>query len=77
MSSPYIIFNLHFKMNTTIVPPKKYEKEAMQTAFTLPAEKAGKESSHAFQWMLYKPQAHSIAPFETHAQSRLDNSTRK
>jgi hypothetical protein len=63
-------------MNTLIVTPRKYDKEAMQTTATLPAEKTGKESS-PFQWMLYKPQAHAIAPFDTHTQSRLENSVRK
>ena len=64
-------------MDTIVTQPKKYDKSEMQTTHVLPAEKAGKESNHAFQWLLYKPQAHAIAPFETQQQSRVGNSERK
>lgn len=64
-------------MDASITQPKKYEKVGMQTTHVLPAEKAGKESTYPFQWLVYKPQAHVIAPFETQQQSRLGNSERK
>ena len=57
--------------------PVKYSKTAMQTTNELPAEKTGKETSYPFQWLLFKPQAHAIEPFETQSQSRLVNSERK
>ena len=59
-----------------IVQPKKYEKKEMQTSVTIPAAKGGVETSYPFQWMLYKPQTHAVAPFETNMASRGENTAR-
>lgn len=64
-------------MDAIVTQPKKYDKVEMQTTHVLPAETGGKELFRVFHWMLYKPQAHAIAPFETQQQSRLGNSERK
>jgi hypothetical protein len=68
---------LHFKMDTLIVQPKQFKKEEMQTQVEIPNEKAGKETSYPFQWLLFKPQLHAITPFPTQSQTRLENSERK
>lgn len=64
-------------MDTTIVPPKKFDKKTMQTDVKVPPAKGGVETHYPFQWMLYKPQAHAITPFPTNEQSRLENVSRK
>jgi hypothetical protein len=64
-------------METTIVQPKKYVKETMQTKAEIPNVKGGVENFYPFQWMLFKPQAHAVAPFPTNEQSRLENVYRK
>jgi hypothetical protein len=59
----------------SIVEPKKFEKDHMKTQIEIPIAK-GKESTHAFQWMLFKPQLHAVEPFEINKASRDANSTR-
>lgn len=59
-----------------IVQPKKYDKKTMSTEVTVPAVKGGVETSYPFQWLVFKPQAHAVAPFETNQQSRFTNTTR-
>jgi hypothetical protein len=49
----------------------------MQTDVKIPPAKGGMETTYPFQWMLYKPQAHAVTPFETNQQSRLENVYRK
>lgn len=56
---------------------KKYVKENMKTEVTVPPKKQGEETTYPFQWMLYKPQAHAVEPFETNNASRNANTTRK
>jgi len=56
---------------------KKYVKEDMKTQVTVPLKKQGEETTYPFQWMLYKPQAHAVTPFETNKSSRDANTTRK
>jgi hypothetical protein len=48
----------------------------MKTATEIAVEKSGKETSHAFHWLLFKPQSHAVVPFPTNEQSRLANKTR-
>jgi len=49
----------------------------MKTQVTVPLKKQGEETTYPFQWMLYKPQAHAVTPFETNKSSRDANTTRK
>jgi hypothetical protein len=72
-NNSYIVSWSYFKME--IVRPKAFVKETMQTQVTVPAAK-DTETSRAFQWMLYKPQLHAVAPFETNKPSRDGNSVR-
>lgn len=64
------------RLSATIVPTPKFDKEKMKTPTPVSIEKSGKESSHAFHWLLYKPQSHAVTPFPTNEQSRLANSSR-
>lgn len=59
-----------------IVKPKKYTRETFQEKAVIPPAKGGIESSYAFQWMLFKPQAHAVAPFEYNESSRQENTQR-
>jgi hypothetical protein len=34
------------------------------------------ETTYPFQWLLFKPQLHACAPFETNQPSRCDNTQR-
>ena len=63
-------------METVIVQPKKYTRERFQEQKTIPAAKGGVESAYPFQWLLFKPQAHAVTPFETNQPSRNDNTQR-
>lgn len=63
-------------MNTTVVQPKQYIKETMQTTVTIPAAKGGVETTYPFQWLLFKPQNHAVTPFETNQASRDGNTLR-
>ncbi len=47
-----------------IVQPKHYDKKDMQTAVKVPVAK-GVETTYPFQWLVFKPQAHAVTPFET------------
>ena len=64
------------RLSATIVPTPKFDKEKMKTPTTVSVEKSGKESNHAFHWLLFKPQSHAVAPFPTNQQTRLANSGR-
>ena len=59
-----------------IVQPKKYEKKEMQTSVTIPAAKGGVETSYPFQWLVFKPQAHAVEPFEMNRATRNENTAR-
>lgn len=59
-------------METLIVPPKKFNREA--TKATMPDAKPREEG--VFQWMLFKPQAHAVAPFPANENARDANKTR-
>lgn len=56
-------------MQPVVVPPKKFDRKAMQTQVDFPV----KEITYPFQWLVYKPQIHAMAPFPTNQQTRLDN----
>jgi len=64
------------RLSATIVPTPKFDKEKMKTPTPVSVEKSGKETNHAFHWLLYKPQSHAVAPFPTNEQSRLANTSR-
>jgi hypothetical protein len=59
-----------------IVPTPNYNREKMKTPTPVAVEKSGKESNYAFQWLLFRPQSHAVAPFPTNEQSRLTNQSR-
>ena len=58
-----------------IVQPKKYDKKEMQTKVDVPVAK-GVETTYPFQWLVFKPQAHAMTPFETNMSSRDVNTAR-
>ena len=64
------------RLSATIVPTPKFDKEKKKTPTPVSVEKSGKETNHAFHWLLYKPQSHAVAPFPTNQQSRLANTSR-
>jgi hypothetical protein len=64
-------------MDTTIVPPKKFDKKTMQTDVKVPPAKGGMETTYPFQWLLFKPQLHAITPFQINEPTRLENVSRK
>jgi hypothetical protein len=64
------------RLSATLVPTPKFDKEKMKTPTEVAVEKSGKETSHAFHWLLFKPQSHAVVPFPTNEQSRLTNQTR-
>jgi hypothetical protein len=59
----------------SIVQPKKFIKETFQTKIeaSVPSEQ---KMSYPFQWLLFKPQLHAIAPFETNTNTRELNIVR-
>ena len=59
-----------------IVQPKKYDKKEMSTQVNIPAAKGGVETSYPFQWLVFKPQAHAVEPFEMNMASRGENTAR-
>ena len=64
------------RLSASIVPTPKFDKEKMKTPTEVSVEKSGKETSHAFHWLLFKPQSHAVVPFPTNEQSRLTNQIR-
>lgn len=59
-----------------IVQPKRFQRPASKTTTEIPVAK-GQETPYPFQWLLFKPQAHAVTPFETNVASRSGNVTRK
>jgi hypothetical protein len=74
--SAHIISSSHFKMETVVVQPKQYTRERFQQQAQIPTAKGGVEVTWPFQWMLFKPQAHAVTPFETNQASRGTNTQR-
>jgi hypothetical protein len=64
------------RLAATIVPTPSFNREKMKTPTPVSVEKSGKETSHAFHWLLFKPQSHAVVPFPTNEQSRLTNQGR-
>jgi hypothetical protein len=60
-----------------IVEPKKFVKQDMKVSVEIPKARDQADSSRAFQWMLFKPQAHAVAPFSMNQATRNDNTERK
>ena len=63
-------------MENILVQPKKYEKKEMSTQVTIPAAKGGVETTYPFQWLVFKPQAHAVEPFEMNKATRNENTAR-
>jgi len=59
-----------------IVKTRKYTRETFQEKVSVAPAKGGVETAYPFQWLLFKPQAHAIAPFEYNKASRGDNTQR-
>lgn len=59
-----------------IVEPKKFVKQDMKVTVDIPKARDEASSSRAFQWMLYKPQAHAVAPFHMNQATRNNNTSR-
>jgi len=64
------------RLEATIVPTPKYDRQKMKTPTPVSVEKSGKETTYPFQWLLFKPQSHAVVPFPTNEQSRLTNQNR-
>ena len=59
-----------------ITKPKQYTRTVYQVKKEIPTAKGGVEVSYPFQWMLFRPQLHAIAPFEYNQASRNENTQR-
>lgn len=59
-----------------IVQPKKFEKEIKKEQLPVSRPKET-ENTYPFQWLLFRPQAHAVTPFEINKDSRSDNKERK
>jgi hypothetical protein len=55
---------------------KKFSKDASKTTFVLPNPKES-QTTYPFQWLLMKPQAHAVTPFETNVNTRDINTIRR
>lgn len=58
-----------------IVQPKTFHRPQSKTTAEIPVAK-GQETTYPFQWLVYKPQAHAVMPFETNKPSRDGNTAR-
>jgi hypothetical protein len=56
--------------------PRKFTRHASRETFTLPIGRGGETAPYAFQWLLYRPQAHAIEPFVTRQAARDINTAR-
>lgn len=59
-----------------VAQTQKFDKKAMQTTVTVPVRGEQDVTPYWATWLLYKPQAHAIEPFEVRKQTRLDNQVR-
>jgi hypothetical protein len=60
-----------------IVPTPTFTKNDMKKEAVVSVPKEQDTSDRAFQWMLFRPQAHAVEPFKTQTQTRLTNTTNK
>ena len=58
-----------------LVPTPTYSKKAMQSTVNLPAPR-DTETTHPFQWLVFRPQAHAVEPFVTNVATRNGNTAR-
>lgn len=58
-----------------VANPRSYTRAAARETFTLPIGR-GNEVSYPFQWLLYRPQAHAIEPFQINRPARDVNTGR-
>lgn len=59
-----------------IAKVQPFNREPAKQTAVLPVVR-GAEVTYPFQWLLYKPQAHAVIPFETNQPSRNKNVERK
>ena len=62
-------------MDTTVVQPKSFSRDAAKQHVEVKIAKDN-ETMYPFQWLLFRPQAHAIQPFETNSSSRDMNTKR-
>jgi len=62
-------------MNTPTPTLQPFQRALMAQTATLPSGPTS--TAYPFQWMLFKPQAHAVTPFQTNTPSRLSNSLLK
>jgi hypothetical protein len=62
-------------MDTPAPTLQAFQRERMTQTVTLPSGPTS--TAYPFQWMLFKPQAHAVTPFQTNMPSRLSNSLLK
>ena len=55
---------------------QKFTKKASQMTVSLPNAKES-QTTYPFQWLLMKPQAHAVAPFQTNVNTRDMNTIRR
>lgn len=60
-----------------IVPTKKFDKEAMKKTAEVPVARGSEVFDRFVQWLVFKPQIHAVAPFETNKDTRADNRERR
>lgn len=59
-----------------IVKPQTFRREGMQSKVEVPIRGEKETTPYWTTWLLYKPQAHAIEPFEVRKATRLDNQVR-
>jgi hypothetical protein len=60
-----------------IVPTQTYKKDEYKKEVSVSVPKEQETSDRSFQWMLFRPQAHAVVPFQTNEQTRLNNTQTK
>lgn len=55
------------------VETKKFDREAMKKQAEVPVARGNDIFDRAVQWLVYKPQIHAVAPFETNKNTRPEN----
>ena len=60
-----------------IVPTKKFDREAAKKQANVSGARGTDMFDRVVQWLLYKPQIHAVAPFETNQDTRGFNRERR
>jgi hypothetical protein len=56
-----------------ITKVREFSRDKWQEKATIPVAKS-QEMTYPFQWLLFKPQAHAVEPFETYKSARENTS---